>query len=80
MRGPSREFLAGAALAADEDGRFGRSHSRQELEDFLHARAFTHQAAIEGDLFHQALIFLFQPLQTARIFQRHGGDASDSSY
>jgi len=55
-------------------------HACEELEDFLHARAFADQAAVEGDFLHQALIFLPRATAGGAHFPAPRRRCSDSGY
>jgi hypothetical protein len=71
---------AGSAFAADQDGCVRRRRSRQEPVHIFHRAAFANHVVLQIDFRRQAQIFLLQPQQPPRIFQRNGGDAGDAGH
>ena len=74
------QLLSGAALSTDQDGRIRRRHPRKEPIDLLHAVALANHVVLQIDFRRQPQVFLFQPQQPARIFERHSGDAGDAGH
>ena len=74
MNCPCDEFLAGAALAGDQDACLGRRDSPDHLKNILHAvRNADHVTEIDLMLqfVTQALIFLLQAEQVERLLDDH---------
>src|SRR5262252_854148 len=78
MQGPRSQLLARPTLAFNQYGRIRGSNPGQKLKDLLHPRTFAHQALVLSDLHGESLILLLEPLQPARIVQRHGRNSSHS--
>src|ERR1039458_3865417 len=77
MQRPGHQLFAGSAFALDQDSRFGGRDPRQKLKNLLDPRAFSHQALFLPDFRGEPLVFLLEPLQSARIVQRHRGNSGD---
>ena len=73
VEGARGELLAGAALAAQQDGRVGRGDAREEPLGLPDRRALAHHPGVQRAL--DPLLLLFQRLQMADVGERRRGDA-----
>jgi hypothetical protein len=80
MNCPRHQLFSGAAFATHQDRGIGRRHPRQKPVDLLHGITFADHVVLQIDFRSQPQVFLFQPQQPPRIFERDGRDAGDAGH
>src|SRR5690242_15514236 len=71
------ELFSRAALAANQYGRVSRRNLRDEFIDALHRTALADHVVFDIDVGKQTFVFVFEPFEVTRVFDRDGGDAGD---
>ena len=74
MNGAGDQLFASSTLAQQENRGVTGCNFANKLVDLMHARTLTYHRMLQIHLFPQPLVFLFKPLQVARIFQHGCGD------
>ena len=75
--GSGCQFLARPAFAFDQDRGILRANPGKKPVNLFHSRALPHHVVVQIHFQVEPQIFLFKPLQAARIVQRHSANACD---
>src|ERR1700739_59519 len=77
MNGTRDEFLAGPALALNQNGGIRRRDFADKLKDFANLRSAANDIVLDADFGAQRQVFLTKLLPVIEVFQSQGGDLSD---